>query len=359
MPQGRTARHGRLDCASGARPRAVRHGVTAARQPLELLGPGSNPGGGAWTRNPRHHRARRRDGHPHEKRESKVLHPLAGRRWSGTRAAHGERPGRSPVVAVVRHERDQVAADVGARMPGDIVVDQDDDPGHRPRRPQALPALPDDFDEEVVVLAETCRSSRRPLAAPRAALAADAAAGDRALRRVDDPPATDASCATPRRVDRIVEQKDATDDERAIARSTGHLRFGAPAARPAGERHDRQRAGREVPHRRDPAAPRGRLGGRGRARVRAVARRGHQRPRAALRERRARLNALIVRGWQLNGVTIDGPGHDVDRPRREDRARRHHPPRHAAEGRHRRSPRARWSGPTRRSSTARSAPAQR
>ena len=77
--------------------------------------------------------------------------------------------------------------------------------------------------------------------------------------------------------------------------------------------------------------------------------------RAQLAETSARLNALIVRGWQLNGVTIEDPATtwiDLDRAHR---ARRHHPPGHAAQGRHRSSRQARSSAPTRRSSTARSA----
>ncbi len=59
----------------------------------------------------------------------KLLHPLAGspivahvlRTAHALDAAH--------VVAVVRHERDQVAAEVEAVLPGIVVVDQDEIPG--------------------------------------------------------------------------------------------------------------------------------------------------------------------------------------------------------------------------------------
>ena len=70
----------------------------------------------------------------------------------------------------------------------------------------------------------------------------------------------------------------------------------------------RQRAGREVPHRR-----RRRCSARPGSAVAAVPgprpvdRRGHQRPRAARRAPRLELNAMIVRGWQLAGVTVHDP----------------------------------------------------
>ena len=77
--------------------------------------------------------------------------------------------------------------------------------------------------------------------------------------------------------------------------------------------------------------------------------------RAQLSETAARLNALIVRGWQLNGVTIEDPATtwiDLDVRIEPDVD---HPPRHAAQGRDRHRHAARWSAPTPRSSTARSA----
>ena len=57
--------------------------------------------------------------------------------------------------------------------------------------------------------------------------------------------------------------------------------------------------------------------------------------RAQLSETAARLNALIVRGWQLNGVTIDDPATTwIDLDVRASRPTSTMPPGHAAQGRH-------------------------
>ena len=196
MPQGRTARHGRLD-ARGATARAVRHGVTAARQPLELLGPGSNPGGGAWTRQLAIIVLAAGQGTRMKSATPKLLHPLAGspivahvlRTANALDAAH--------VVAVVRHERDQVAAEVEAVMPGIVVVDQDEIPGTGRAVEQALAALPDDFEGEVLVLnGDVPLLDADTLAAFLEQHRGHAAAGIRALgRRTTTRPATAASCA--------------------------------------------------------------------------------------------------------------------------------------------------------------------
>ena len=146
--------------------------------------------------------------------------------------------------------------------------------------------------------------------------------------------------------DRIVEQKDATDDERAIGEiNAGIYVFGASALRDQlanlttdnvqGEKYLTdvigllREAGSEVEA--VPVAEPWLVAG--------------INDRAQLSETAARLNALIVRGWQLAGVTIEDPATtwiDLDG---EDRARRHHPPRHAAQGRHRRRDRRDRSGP--------------
>lgn len=82
----------------------------------------------------------------------KVLHPIAGRPLishvldtaAGLQAEH--------IVAVVRHERDQVAAAILDYAPNTLVVDQDDVPGTGQAVELALAALPEAFDGSVVVL---------------------------------------------------------------------------------------------------------------------------------------------------------------------------------------------------------------
>ncbi|MDR6908030.1 bifunctional UDP-N-acetylglucosamine pyrophosphorylase/glucosamine-1-phosphate N-acetyltransferase [Agromyces sp. 3263] len=240
----------------------------------------------------------------------KLLHPLAGspivahvlRTANALDAAH--------VVAVVRHERDQVAAEVEAVMPGIVVVDQDEIPGTGRAVEQAIAALPDDFEGEVLVLngdvplldADTLGAfleQHRGHAAQASVLSAvydDPTGYGRVVRDADGG------------FDRIVEQKDATDDERAIGEiNAGIYAFGAGALRDQlanlttdnaqGEKYLTdviqllREAGSEVEA--VPVSEPWLVAG--------------INDRAQLSETAARLNALIVRGWQLNGVTIDDP----------------------------------------------------
>lgn len=240
----------------------------------------------------------------------KLLHPLAGspivahvlRTAQALDAAH--------VVAVVRHERDQVAAAVQSVLSACVVVDQDEVPGTGRAVEQALGALPDDFEGEVLVLngdvplldADTLSAflerhrSRAAQASVLSALYDDPSGYGRVVR--DDTG----------HFDRIVEQKDATDDERAIAEiNAGIYAFGASALRDQlanlttdnaqGEKYLTdviqllRRAGSEVEA--VPVSEPWLVAG--------------INDRAQLSETAARLNALIVRGWQLNGVTIEDP----------------------------------------------------
>ena len=240
----------------------------------------------------------------------KLLHPLAGspivahvlRTANALDAAH--------VVAVVRHERDQVAAEVEAVMPGIVVVDQDEIPGTGRAVEQALAALPDDFAGEVLVLngdvplldADTLAAfleQHRGHSAQASVLSAvydDPTGYGRVVRNADGG------------FDRIVEQKDATDDERAIDEiNAGIYAFGAGALRDQlanlttdnvqGEKYLTdviqllREAGSEVEA--VPVSEPWLVAG--------------INDRAQLSETAARLNALIVRGWQLNGVTIEDP----------------------------------------------------
>ena len=148
----------------------------------------------------------------------KVLHEIAGRPLLAHVLATASELAPQHTVVVVRHERDQVVAAIESTIPGLIVVDQDEVPGTGRAVELAISALPDGFDGDVVVL-----SADVPLLVPaniRILLTqhrGDGAAATILSARVTDPTGygriiRNASGA----VDRIVEEVDATDDERAI-----------------------------------------------------------------------------------------------------------------------------------------------
>ncbi|MGH3703540.1 MAG: bifunctional UDP-N-acetylglucosamine diphosphorylase/glucosamine-1-phosphate N-acetyltransferase GlmU, partial [Agromyces sp.] len=175
---------------------------------------------------------------------------------------------------------------------------------------QALAALPVDFDGEVLVLnGDVPLLNADTLAAFLEQHRADAAEASVLSAVYDDPSGygrvvRDAAGL----FDRIVEQKDATADERAIAEiNAGIYAFGAAALRDQlanlttdnaqGEKYLTdvigllRAAGSEVEA--VPVSEPWLVAG--------------INDRAQLSETAARLNALIVRGWQLNGVTIEDP----------------------------------------------------
>lgn len=82
----------------------------------------------------------------------KVLHRIGGRALIShvLDTAAGLSPER--IIAVVRHERERVSAEILEHAPGTIIVDQDDIPGTGRAVEQALAALPEDFDGSIVVL---------------------------------------------------------------------------------------------------------------------------------------------------------------------------------------------------------------
>jgi len=240
----------------------------------------------------------------------KLLHLLAGspivahvlRTAQALDAAH--------VVAVVRHERDQVAAAVESVLPACVVVDQDEIPGTGRAVEQALAALPLDFEGEVLVLnGDVPLLDADTLAAFLEQHRADAAEASVLSAIYDDPSGYGRVVRDEHGAfRRIVEQKDATDDERAIAEvNAGIYAFGANALRDQlanlttdnaqGEKYltdviqHLREAGSEVEA--VPVSEPWLVAG--------------INDRAQLSETAARLNALIVRGWQLNGVTIEDP----------------------------------------------------
>jgi bifunctional UDP-N-acetylglucosamine pyrophosphorylase/glucosamine-1-phosphate N-acetyltransferase len=239
----------------------------------------------------------------------KVLHPLAGAPIVAHVLATARALDAARVAVVVRHERDLVAAVVAGELPDAVIVDQDEVPGTGRAVEQAVAAL-DGFEGEVLVLngdvpllnADTLAKfleQHRGAGAAASVLSAhftDPNGYGRIVRSAEG------------RFDRIVEQKDASVDEHAIDEvNAGVYAFGAAALRDQlanlttanaqGEKYLTdviellRAAGSEVEAL--PVSEPWLVAG--------------INDRAQLAETAARLNALIVRGWQLNGVTVEDP----------------------------------------------------
>jgi bifunctional UDP-N-acetylglucosamine pyrophosphorylase / glucosamine-1-phosphate N-acetyltransferase len=240
---------------------------------------------------------------------AKVLHPLAGVPLIGHVLSTAAALHPQHVVAVVRHQRDAVAAAISELTEGVVIVDQDDVPGTGRALELALGAL-DGFDGDVVVvsgdvplldsvtlteLVSAHRAAGRA-ASVLSALLDDATGYGRIVR--------DGSGS----FTKIVEHKDASDDELTIVEvNSGTYVFNAGLVRDAltkvttanaqGEKYltdviellagDKREVGANAVGDSWLVA-----GINDRAQLSAVG---------------ARLNAMIVRGHQLNGVTIDDP----------------------------------------------------
>ncbi|MEN9739877.1 MAG: bifunctional UDP-N-acetylglucosamine diphosphorylase/glucosamine-phosphate N-acetyltransferase [Actinomycetota bacterium] len=239
---------------------------------------------------------------------AKVLHPIAGIPMIGHVLSTAAALQPKHTVAVVRHQRDQVAAAIAELTDGVTVVDQDDVPGTGRAVELALDAL-SGFDGDVVVVsgdvplldADTLgqlisahRANKRA-ASVLSAVLEDATGYGRIVR--DDGSFT-----------RIVEHKDATDEERALTEvNSGTYVFSAGPLRDALAKVTTANAQGEKyltdviellvkgDHTVDaqPVAFSWLVAG--------------VNDRAQLSDIAARLNAMIVRGWQMNGVTIDDP----------------------------------------------------
>ena len=241
---------------------------------------------------------------------AKVLHPLAGVPLIGHVLATARELSAAHVIAVVRHERDAVSAAILELMPEAIVVDQDATPGTGRAVELGVGALPRGFDGDVVVVSGdvplldaatlsgliTAHRGGAMAATVLSAVVEDATGYGRIVR--------DASGS----MLRIVEQKDAAADELAILEiNSGTYVFAASALRSElprigtdnaqGEKYLTdmigllQAAGRAVDAVPAPAA----------WMVEGV------NDRVQLAVTAARLNAMIVRGWQLAGVTVQDP----------------------------------------------------
>ncbi|GAA2089614.1 bifunctional UDP-N-acetylglucosamine diphosphorylase/glucosamine-1-phosphate N-acetyltransferase GlmU [Pseudolysinimonas kribbensis] len=151
-------------------------------------------------------------------RTAKVLHPIAGIPMIGHVLAAARELGAAHVVTVLRHQRDAVAAAVAEYLPEAIVADQDEVPGTGRAAEIGLAALPAQFDGDIVVVsADVPLLDAGTLGQLLAGHRSASAAATLLSTIVDDPTGygrivRDADG----RLARIVEQKDATPEERAI-----------------------------------------------------------------------------------------------------------------------------------------------
>lgn len=240
----------------------------------------------------------------------KLLHPLGGLPIVGHVLATARELDAASVVAVVRYERDRLAEVIEADLPEAVIVDQDEIPGTGRAVEQAVAALPEGFAGDVLVV-----NGDVPLldAATLRGLVTAHRAGGAAATILSSFPA-DATgygriVRTPEgHLDRIVEHKDATEAERAIGEiNAGIYVFGAAALRDMlanvttdnaqGEKYITDVIGllREAGFDVDalPVSESWLVEG--------------INDRAQLSEAAARLNALVVRTWQLAGVTVQDP----------------------------------------------------
>ncbi|MGY6498550.1 MAG: bifunctional UDP-N-acetylglucosamine diphosphorylase/glucosamine-1-phosphate N-acetyltransferase GlmU [Microcella sp.] len=243
-------------------------------------------------------------------RTPKVLHPIAGVPLIGHVLATAQALEPAHIVAVVRHERERVAAAITELAPEAHIVDQDEIPGTGRAAEVALDALPDGFDGDVLIVsgdvplldADTLAelvAAHREAAAAATVLSAhldDASGYGRVIRASDGA------------LDRIVEHKDASDDEKTVTEiNSGTYVVNADALRRslAHVTTDNAQAEKYL------TDVIGLLRAEG-ATIAAIPVAeawlvGGVNDRVQLSEAAARLNALIVRGWQRAGVTIHDP----------------------------------------------------
>ncbi|MFS0854548.1 bifunctional UDP-N-acetylglucosamine diphosphorylase/glucosamine-1-phosphate N-acetyltransferase GlmU [Microbacterium sp. 179-I 3D4 NHS] len=240
----------------------------------------------------------------------KVLHPIAGRPLVGHVLTTAAALGAAHIEVVVRHERDQVVAALAADHPDAVFVDQDDVPGTGRAVQVAVDALPEDFDGDVLVLSGDCPlADADTLSAFLAEHRSSGAPATLMTAVVDDPTGygrviRDAEGG----VDRIVEQKDASDEEAAVHEiNAGMYAFRATTLRTYLPEIGVENAQGEMYLTDVPGLVR-RDGDRVAASVVSdVTVTFGVNDRAQLAEVGRLLNARIVRRWQLEGVTIVDP----------------------------------------------------
>jgi bifunctional UDP-N-acetylglucosamine pyrophosphorylase/glucosamine-1-phosphate N-acetyltransferase len=240
----------------------------------------------------------------------KVLHELAGVPMLGHVLATAAELDASHIVTVVRHERDAVVAMITEQAPEVVIVDQDEVPGTGRAVELALDGLPAGFDGDVVVLSgdvplldaatvsglvEAHRLAGNALTLLSAVLG-DPSGFGRIIRSSDGA------------FDAIVEQKDATDEQLAVTETNaGVYVFGAAALREVLATIGTANAQREKYLTDAAAGIRAAGGGIEAVPVSDPWLVAGINDRVQLQAAAAELNARIVRGWQLAGVTVQEP----------------------------------------------------
>lgn len=240
----------------------------------------------------------------------KILHTLAGIPLVGHVLATARALEPAHVIAVVRHERDLVANTILELMPEVMIVDQDEVPGTGRAVEVALAALPENFAGEVVIVSGDVPmldavtlagliAEHRTAAAAATLLSAildDASGYGRVVRGADG------------LLESIVEHKDATDAQRAITEiNSGTYVFSVAPLREQLALVGTDNSQKEK-YLTDVVALIRATG----ATVAAVPASASWivagiNDRAQLGDAAVRMNALIVRGHQLNGVTVHDP----------------------------------------------------
>ena len=295
---------------------------------MELLGLGSNPGGGAIFHGVVSQQLAVRlngrmtqsalavvvlaagQGTRMKSEIAKVLHPLSGVPLIGHVLSTASALEPDHIAVVVRHQRDAVADVVTDYVEDALIVDQDDVPGTGRAVELALQALPKDFSGDVVVI-----SGDVPLLDSdtlHAVLDHHRAEGTALtlLTTVPDDPAGYGRVIRTESggVARIVEDADATEDERAIEEINAGVYFverSAASAALAALGTDNAQGEKYLTDM-----------------VESLHQAGHPvagvlvedswllegiNDRAQLSDVQARLTRMTVRGWQLSGVTIQDP----------------------------------------------------
>ncbi|WP_136051687.1 bifunctional UDP-N-acetylglucosamine diphosphorylase/glucosamine-1-phosphate N-acetyltransferase GlmU [Microbacterium sp. K36] len=240
----------------------------------------------------------------------KVLHRISGRPLVGHVLTTATRLHPSHIEVVVRHERDQVVSALREDYPDAVFIDQDEVPGTGRAVQVAVDALPADFDGDVLVLSGDCPlADAETLSTFLAEHRASGAPATLMTALVDDPTGygrviRDADGT----VDRIVEQKDATAEEAAVSEiNAGMYVFRAATLRTYLPKIGVDNAQGEMYLTDVPGLVR-RDGDRVAASIVSdVEVTFGVNDRAQLAEVGRRLNARIVRRWQLEGVTVVDP----------------------------------------------------
>ena len=240
----------------------------------------------------------------------KLLHPLAGMPVISHVLATARALDAAHLVTVVRHERDRLAEVIADVLPEGVIVDQDDIPGTGRAVEQALEVLPADFEGDVLVInGDVPLLDADTLAAFIAAHRASAAAATVLSAIPDDATGYGRIIRSEQGAfDRIVEQKDASPAELAVDEiNAGVYLFCLSALRDQLARLTTENVQGEK-YLTDVIGLLREAG----SEVSAVALSeawivAGINDRAQLSETALKLNALIVRGWQLAGVTVRDP----------------------------------------------------